>query len=92
MDKSFTQLTKSNKSLFWDIPEGKISDLSNEAVIERLVNYGDFDTFKKIFQVMNIEVLVDVFKTILNKKRSNIRPAAANYVKIFIKNNYGEDI
>ncbi len=92
MTNILKDVVKKNKVLFWDIAEDSLGTLSDEAIIERIINYGDFDLFKDLFANTDFSNLRNIFKKLINKKRSNIRPAASNYLKVFLKNNYGEDL
>lgn len=74
-----------DKKLFWDIPENKISMLSESTILERILNYGDINQFKIVTSDMkNFE---KVYKHITRKSRNNLFPIVVNYVELYIKNN-----
>lgn len=65
-------LAKDNKPIFWDIKNYK--ELSTEALLERLINYGTFEDWKKIYRFSDKQILRQVYEKITTKRRVNLRP------------------
>lgn len=61
------------------------NNLSQEAIVEAVLNYGNFDDFKKILKILGIKKTARIFKKEVNKKRSNLRPEVKNYFKLYFK-------
>lgn len=72
-----------NKKLFWDISD--INHLSDEAIIERMLNYGDMKEFRIITK--DKVTFSEIYKQIKKKKRSNLTPIVINYTDLYLKEN-----
>ncbi len=73
-----------NKSLFWDIPKNKVKDLSDVAILERILNYGDLSDLRNLLH--DIDSFKDVYSR-LSSKRNDLKPWADNFAQLYIKNN-----
>ena len=72
---------KKRKYLFWYVKDpGKLSE---EAVVEGVLNYGDFDDVKKLIALLGIKKTAEIFRKKTRMKRSNYRPEIANYFKLY---------
>jgi len=74
-----------NPELFWDIPKEEISNLSDTAILERFLSYGDLDLFTLV--VEDRSSFTKLYHQLKNKKRSNLSPLVVNYIDLFLKNN-----
>jgi hypothetical protein len=72
---------KEKPYLFWYIKD--IGGLSKESIVEHTLNYGDFDDFKKILEIMGIESVARIFRNQLENKRTNYRPEVKNYFTLY---------
>ena len=81
---------KEKPYLFWYIKD--ISGLSKESVVEHTLNYGDFDDFKKILEIMGIESVAQIFRKQLENKRTNYRPEVKNYFTLYFNKYVPRDI
>jgi len=61
------------------------NNLSEEAIVEGVLNYGDFDDVKKMFAVLGIKKVASIFKKQISQKRSNYRPKIKNYFSLYFK-------
>jgi hypothetical protein len=59
------------------------SNLSEEAIIEAVLNYGSFDDFKKVVKILGIKKIAAIFKRGVNQKRCNYRPEIKNYFRLY---------
>lgn len=59
--------------------------LSDEAIVESVLNYGDWDDVKKIFAILGIKKTAAIFRKQAKKKRSNYRPEIKNYFQLYFK-------
>ena len=59
--------------------------LSAEAIVEAVLNYGDFDDVRKIFSILGLKKTAEIFYKNAWKKRSNYRPEIINYFQLYFK-------
>jgi len=87
--KTYSQILKrealKNKKIFWDVPKEDIKKLSDVALVERILNYGNMDQFRNI--IKDRESFTKIYSEIKNKKRSNLSPLTTNYVDLYLKKN-----
>lgn len=74
-----------NNKIFWDVDKDKLRDISDLAITERILNYGDIDQFRNIAKYR--EPFTKAYKEIREKKRCNLSPMVINYVDLYLKNN-----
>jgi hypothetical protein len=75
------------RTLFWDIEESKLSFLSQEAVVERILAYGDLSDFRGLIDLLGRGNLKTIYKKICSKRRVNLRPETINYFNLYFKIN-----
>jgi hypothetical protein len=66
------QFIRRHASLFWYSPENKEDTVSDELLVETILNYGDMEAVKQLFRVMGI------------KKVSSCETFASRAVKYFL--------
>lgn len=76
MNGIYSILTK-KPYLAWYIKNKK--RLSKESVVEHILNYGDWDDYLKLENVLGIKKMKEVFKKLKGRKRSNLRPKTINF-------------
>lgn len=59
--------------------------LSEESIVEAVLNYGDFDDVKKLFSILGIKKAAGIFKKQAKRKRCNYRPEIKNYFQFYFK-------
>ena len=80
-NKLLLQQAKDNKKIFWDI--ANINILSEEAIVERILLYGDINQFRTITK--NKEEFKKIYTAIKNKKRNSLTPIVKNYVNLYLR-------
>lgn len=70
---------KKRPYLFWYTKN--YNSLSPEAVVEAVLNYGDFDDVKKMFAILGIKKIAKIFGRQIKQKRVNYSPQIINYFK-----------
>ena len=70
-----------NRHLFWYIK--KPDKLTDEAVVEAILNYGDWDDVQEIIQILGMSKTAAIFRDRSKNKRSNYRPRIKNYFELF---------
>lgn len=74
---------KKRKYLFWSTQN--YDGLSTEAIVEAVLNYGDFDDVKKMISILGIKGVAAIFRKRAWQKRSNYRPEIRNYFKFYFQ-------
>lgn len=60
-------------------------NLSEESIVESVLNYGDFEDVKKMIVILGIKKSARIFKKQTSQKRSNYRPKIKNYFNLYFK-------
>ncbi len=58
-------------------------NLSQEAIVESVLNYGDFDDVKKMISILGIKKTAAIFRKQIKRKRINYDPKIVNYFKLY---------
>lgn len=82
-DKLLKKQAKKNKKIFWDTDN--INNLSKEAIVERILLYGNMKQFRKITK--NKEDFKRIYTDIKQKKRNSLTPLIINYVDLYLEYN-----
>ncbi len=56
-----------NSSLFWYIPEDKKEEISNELLVEIILNYGDKSAVIQLFHLLGINKVAEIFFNSINR-------------------------
>jgi hypothetical protein len=59
--------------------------LSPEAIVEAVLNYGDWDDVKKVIKILGIKKTASIFRKKSKQKRCNYRPEVKNYFRLYFK-------
>ena len=60
-------------------------NLSEEAIVENVLNYGDIDDIKEMFSILGVKKSAIIFKKQISQKRNNYRPKIKNYFNLYFK-------
>lgn len=74
---------KKRPHLFWFIEDPEA--LSEEAIVEAVLNYGNFDDVKKLISLLGIKKVAMIFREQIKRKRTNYDPKIINYFKLYFK-------
>jgi hypothetical protein len=78
---------RENSSLFWWVrPEDK-PNISINALVEAVLNYGDEKSVKKLFTLLGIKTVADIFNRQISGKRSNYHKRTIHYFKLYFDRN-----
>ena len=77
------QFIKENSSLFWYIPEDKKQDISHEVLVEFILNYGNTQSVKKLFHLLDINYVAGIFRRQTQRKRVNYFPQVTNFFNLY---------
>ncbi|MEK7086074.1 MAG: hypothetical protein AAB953_03625 [Patescibacteria group bacterium] len=79
-------LIKSKPYLLWYVKDK--TKASPEAVVEAVLNYGDWSDVQKLIKILGIKKVAGIFKKKSKKSkigRTNYRPEIANYFSLYFK-------
>ena len=81
------QFIRENSSLFWYIPEKEKENISHEVLVEFILNYGDEKSVKKLFDLLGIEKVADIFYRQSNRPRQNYLKLVKNFFDLYFQRN-----
>jgi hypothetical protein len=58
---------------------------SKEAIVESVLNYGDFDDINKVISILGLKEVSGIFNKQIKRKRNNYNPKIINYFKMYFK-------
>lgn len=59
--------------------------LSEDAIVEAVLNYGDWKDVQEVINILGIKETAAIFKRKSKSKRSNYRPEIKNYFTLYFK-------
>jgi len=72
------------RPLFWSVAADKLHSVSDELLVETILNYGAMDDVRALFKLMGVERVAQVFfKTTEGRARHNYFPEVANFFRIY---------
>jgi hypothetical protein len=86
---------RENSSLFWYTPEDKKEDIGPEFLVETILNYGDIKALRKLFKLMGIKKVSEVFFYSINlseRRRGNFHESTVNFFTLFFNQYASRDI
>lgn len=79
------QYIRENSHLFWYIPEEKKEEISLDLLVETILNYGNRESIKKLFELIGIEKASEVFRGQINNERNNYFLPVKNFFELYFK-------
>ena len=74
---------KKRKHLFWSTRN--YDGLSNGAVVEAILNYGDMNDVRELIALLGMQVVAKIFYEDTNRARVNYRPEVINYFQLYFQ-------
>ena len=72
-----------HSDLFWYTPQDKKKDISDEFLIETILNYGTLQEFKELEKLMGQQKLSTVFMGVKGRKIMNYYPEVYNFFYLY---------
>lgn len=72
---------KKRPYLFWYIRNPQV--VSDSALVEAVLNYGDFDDVKKLLRIIGFGKVRDIFLEQTKRRRCNYDPKIKHYFELF---------
>lgn len=82
--KPIQNFMKKRKYLVWYVKD--VTKLSDESIVEAVLNYGDWDDVQEMIKIMGIKKVARIFRAKSKPGkwgRTNYRPEIKNYFKLY---------
>jgi hypothetical protein len=74
---------RENAQLFWYIPNDKKESISHEVLVEFILNYGNDVSVKKLFDLLGIDCVAEIFRKQTNRKRVNYHKRTVHFFNLY---------
>ena len=74
---------REHADLFWYSPEDKTETVSDELLVEMVLNYGNLETVRSLFQTFGLQNTASIFRQMKGRKKMNFYPEVWNYFNLF---------
>ncbi|MFH1233142.1 MAG: hypothetical protein V1649_00620 [Patescibacteria group bacterium] len=75
------QFIKKRPYLIWYVKD--LNKLSEESIVEHVLNYGDWDDAQEMIKILGIKKTAKIFRIKSQQKRTNYRPEIKNYFQLY---------
>ena len=82
MSDELKQYITKHKNLFWYTPENKLHNISDSFLVETILNYGDMNAVRNLFEIMDIKNVAKIFFDDINlseRRKNNYQELTLNY-------------
>ncbi len=76
---------KANSALFWHIPAEKKSQISDDVLVEYVLNYGSWKQVQELMQVLGLRVVARIFSAHTAAPRHNYFREIVHYFTLYFK-------
>ncbi len=80
---SINEFIKQRPYLVWYTKN--YDNLSPDSVVEAVLNYGDWNDFKKMIKILGIKKTASIFRKRARQKRCNYDSKIKNYFRLYFK-------
>ena len=77
------EFIREHQSLFWYSPEDKTETVTDELLVETIINYGSLENIHKLFEVLGLKETATIFRQMNGRKKSNIYPELRNFFDLY---------
>ncbi|MBU1613946.1 hypothetical protein KJ693_01400 [bacterium] len=81
------EFIKKNGSLFWWIKEVEKENISLDLLVETILNYGNEKSVKRLFELVGIKRVAEIFYRQIARERKNYYPRTMNFFKLYFQEN-----
>ena len=74
-----------HQHLFWCTPAPKNETVSDELLVETLLNYGTWEEVHDLFKVIGLQKVASIFRGMTGRKKLNYFPEIHNYFDLYFK-------
>ena len=76
---------RKNGYLFWYTPEDKGEKVTDELLVETILNYGTLEQIHELFEVLGLQKTANIFWGMTGRKKLNYFPEIHHYFDIYFK-------
>jgi len=85
--KNIRKFIRENSSLFWYIKDDSKEYISEEYLIETILNWGDLKSIRKLFKLLGIKKVANIFYDHVNRKRHNYLKLTEHFFRLYFDHN-----
>ena len=78
---TINQFIQKRPHLIWYVKD--LDKLSEESIVESVLNYGDWDDVQKMIKILGLQKTADIFRRKSKQKRGNYRSEIKNYFRLY---------
>ena len=75
----------SHRDLFWYTPEQSKRNVSDDLLVETILNYGTLDDYREMKHILGPQRIADVFFSAAGRKAGNYYPEIRNFFSLVLK-------
>ncbi len=82
------QFIREHNNLFWYIPDDKKEKISNEFLVETILNYGDINAIIQLFNLLGIKKVAKIFFNSIalsDRRKGNYHELTINYFTLVFR-------
>lgn len=79
------QFIKRHSDLFWYTPEARKQDVSDELLVETILNEGSLDDYRELRDIMTPTKMAEVFFSVDGRKSGNYYPEIRHFFSLVLK-------
>lgn len=83
LNRKKLKFIKDNEHLFWYIKKDSLNNISDELLVESVLNYGDWKSVQKLFEILSIENVAKIFFKQIERRRTNYKRPTLNFFRIY---------
>lgn len=76
---------REHEHLFWYTPIKEKENISDEMLLEYILNYADLPTIKEFFVLMGVQNIQTIFNNLKGRKKGNIYPEIHHLFSEYLK-------
>ena len=82
------EFIRQNAELFWFVPDAAKEDVSEECLVETILNYGSMDAVIRLFRLLSINRAAEIFFNSIQRserRKGNYHELTLNYFTLLFK-------
>jgi hypothetical protein len=76
-------LEKTIKKLFWSTPDSLKPNLSQDVIVEQILNFGNGDDVRALLEWLGIDQTADIFYRQISQQRNNYHKRTRHYFALY---------
>jgi hypothetical protein len=85
MNRDIKNFIRENEALFWGVkPDDKVN-ISLNVLVETILNYGNEKSVKRLFNLIGVETVAEIFFRQISGRRSNYHQRTKHFFEIYFK-------